>query len=148
MYIRFTTSSNSINLQPPPSQLLTTSYLHLYLHRGLSSTVRRCVARETGHAFAVKIIDKSQEESIRQSIQAEIDVLHHLPPHRHISEWVGGGAKGWGQGPAGGVHTLHWRLMIEQHVFHLNKVFLLSLSPVCLQDVFETPTYNFMVFEL
>ncbi len=55
-------------------------------HRGLSSTVRKCVSRETGLEYAVKIIDKSQEEAITESIQAEIQVLNTVPPHKHISE--------------------------------------------------------------
>ena len=60
-------------------------HVHIY-HRGLSSTVRKCVSRETGLEYAVKIIDKSQEEAITESIQAEIEVLTSLPPHKHISE--------------------------------------------------------------
>lgn len=54
------------------------------LGRGLSSVVRRCVHRETGREFAVKIIDMHMDEAVRQSIVAEIDVLTHLPPNKHI----------------------------------------------------------------
>lgn len=46
--------------------------------------MRKCVSRETGLEYAVKIIDRSQEEAITESIQAEIDVLNSLPPHKHI----------------------------------------------------------------
>ena len=53
---------------------------------GLSSTVRKCVSRETGHEFAVKIIEKSQDEAVQESIAAEMEVLNYLPKHRHISE--------------------------------------------------------------
>ena len=54
--------------------------------RGLSSTVRKCVCRETGVEYAVKIIDKSQDEAITESIKAEMQVLNFLPKHPNISE--------------------------------------------------------------
>ena len=66
----------------------THAHTDTHTHRGLSSTVRKCVSRETGIEYAVKIIDKSQEEAITESIQAEIDVLNSLPHHKHISESV------------------------------------------------------------
>lgn len=56
--------------------------------RGLSSTVRKCVSRETGIEYAVKIIDKSQDEAITESITAEIQVLNYLPKQNFISEFV------------------------------------------------------------
>ena len=58
---------------------------YLY-HRGLSSTVRKCVSRDTGIEYAVKIIDKSQDEAITESIAAEMQVLSYLPEHKHISK--------------------------------------------------------------
>ena len=65
----------------------THTHTHTHTHyRGLSSTVRKCVSRETGLEYAVKIIDKSQEEAITESIQAEIQVLNTVPTHKHISE--------------------------------------------------------------
>ena len=60
--------------------------LLLHPYRGLSSTVRRCVSRETGVDYAVKIIDKSQDEAITESIAAEMQILNYLPKHPHISE--------------------------------------------------------------
>lgn len=54
--------------------------------RGLSSTVRKCVSRDTGIEYAVKIIDKSQDEAITESIAAEMQVLSYLPEHKHISK--------------------------------------------------------------
>ena len=65
------------------------------LCRGLSSTVRKCVSRENGVEYAVKIIDKSQDDAITESITAEVQVLHYLPKHSNISEhglctWIGG----------------------------------------------------------
>ena len=57
-----------------------------YFSRGLSSTVRRCISRESGYNYAVKIIDKSQDEAVCESIQAEIEILSYLPQHPHISQ--------------------------------------------------------------
>ena len=57
-----------------------------YLRRGLSSTVRKCVSRDTGIEYAVKIIDKSQDEAITESIANEMQVLGYLPEHKHISK--------------------------------------------------------------
>ena len=57
-------------------------------YRGLSSTVRKCVARETGIEYAVKIIDKSQDEAVTESITAEMQVLNYLPRHPNISEFI------------------------------------------------------------
>lgn len=54
------------------------------LGRGLSSTVRKCIARDTGIEYAVKIIDKSQDEAINESIAAEVHVLNYLPKHPNI----------------------------------------------------------------
>lgn len=62
------------------------SYVHICLHRGLSSVVRKCVLRENGQEFAVKIIDKSQDNAIKESIEAEVEVLRYLPYHPSISE--------------------------------------------------------------
>lgn len=56
---------------------------------GLSSTVRKCVSRETGIEYAVKIIDKSQDEAITESIAAEMQVLNYLPRHPNISAFFG-----------------------------------------------------------
>ena len=55
-------------------------------YRGLSSTVRKCVSRDTGIEYAVKIIDKSQDEAITESIANEMQVLGYLPEHKHISK--------------------------------------------------------------
>lgn len=56
------------------------------LIRGLSSTVRRCKSRENGLEYAVKIINKSQDVNINESIAAEVEILKILPPHPHISK--------------------------------------------------------------
>jgi phosphorylase kinase gamma subunit len=53
--------------------------------RGASSTVRRCVSRDTGCDYAVKIINKSQDATIKDTIVAEVEILTKvLPSHPHI----------------------------------------------------------------
>ncbi|CAK1541398.1 unnamed protein product [Leptosia nina] len=78
--------------------------------RGISSTVRRCIEKETGHEFAAKIIDLSQESqdgvdthTMRDATRQEINILRLVAGHPYIIE---------------------------------------------LQDVFESETFIFLVFEL
>ncbi|KPI96008.1 Phosphorylase b kinase gamma catalytic chain, testis/liver isoform [Papilio xuthus] len=73
--------------------------------RGISSTVRRCIEKETGHEFAAKIIDLSQES------QDGVDT-----------------------------HTMRDATRQEIHI--------LRMVAVELQDVFESETFIFLVFEL
>jgi len=62
------------------------------LGRGVSSTVRRCVEKETGKEFACKIIDVSGDASdpdgvaIRESTLREISVLRRVVGHSFIIE--------------------------------------------------------------
>ncbi|XP_073948588.1 phosphorylase kinase gamma isoform X2 [Choristoneura fumiferana] len=78
--------------------------------RGISSTVRRCVEKETGREYAAKIIDLSQESqdgvdthTMRDATRQEIHILRMVAGHPYIIE---------------------------------------------LQDVFESETFIFLVFEL
>ncbi|XP_075983528.1 phosphorylase kinase gamma isoform X2 [Anticarsia gemmatalis] len=78
--------------------------------RGISSTVRRCVEKETGKEYAAKIIDLSQESqdgvdthTMRDATRQEIHILRMVAGHPYIIE---------------------------------------------LQDVFESETFIFLVFEL
>ncbi|XP_063927246.1 phosphorylase b kinase gamma catalytic chain, skeletal muscle/heart isoform isoform X4 [Zophobas morio] len=77
------------------------------LGRGISSTVRRCIEKETGKEFAAKIIDLSNDSSdgitAKEATKQEIAILRHVAGHQYIIE---------------------------------------------LQDVFESPTFIFLVFEL
>ncbi|XP_053327542.1 phosphorylase b kinase gamma catalytic chain, liver/testis isoform isoform X2 [Spea bombifrons] len=59
--------------------------------RGVSSTVRRCVHRETGREFAVKIIEVTPERlspeqlrEVRLSTAKEMEILHHVSHHPYI----------------------------------------------------------------
>jgi phosphorylase kinase gamma subunit len=77
------------------------------LGRGISSTVRRCIEKETGKAYAAKIIDLSNDSgegiSAKEATKQEVAILRHVAGHHYIIE---------------------------------------------LQDVFESPTFIFLVFEL
>ncbi|KAJ8958060.1 hypothetical protein NQ318_002072 [Aromia moschata] len=77
------------------------------LGRGISSTVRRCIEKETGKEFAAKIIDLSSDSvndcSTLEATKQEVDILRHVAGHPYIIE---------------------------------------------LQDVFESTTFIFLVFEL
>ncbi len=80
------------------------------LGKGLSSVVRRCVCKNTGEEFAVKIMDVSDSGivdedglSLREQIQREAEILRRVSGHPNI---------------------------------------------VALHDVYESPTFVFLVFEL
>lgn len=78
------------------------------LGKGVSSTVRRCIEKETGKEYAAKIIDLSNESApgegtSYEAIKQEIYILRHVSGHPYIIE---------------------------------------------LQDVFESSTFMFLVFEI
>ncbi|KAL1502702.1 hypothetical protein ABEB36_007809 [Hypothenemus hampei] len=73
------------------------------LGRGISSTVRRCIEKETGKEYAAKIIDLSNDDSSIEATRQEVNILRMVAGHPFIIE---------------------------------------------LQDVFESPTFIFLVFEL
>ncbi|KAM9305776.1 phosphorylase b kinase gamma catalytic chain, liver/testis isoform [Gastrophryne carolinensis] len=59
--------------------------------RGLSSTVRRCIHRQTGREFAVKIIEVTPErlspeqlQEVRQSTAKEMEILQQVSHHPSI----------------------------------------------------------------
>lgn len=62
--------------------------------RGISSTVRRCIEKETGREFAAKIIDlgaDSGDASSSQMLEAtrqEIAILRQVMGHPYISEYI------------------------------------------------------------
>lgn len=62
---------------------------------GISSTVRRCIEKETGREFAAKIIDlamdSTAESTINQMMDAtrqEIAMLRHVMGHPYISKYT------------------------------------------------------------
>lgn len=62
--------------------------------RGISSTVRRCIEKETGREFAAKIIDlgaDSGDASPSQMLEAtrqEIAILRQVMGHPYISTYI------------------------------------------------------------
>ena len=68
------------------------SFVSFYFHRGVSSTVRRCVEKVSGTQYAVKIIDLTGEKDnewqmneIRDQTRKEITILRMCAQHPHIS---------------------------------------------------------------
>lgn len=63
-----------------------------YVYRGISSTVRRCVEKETGREYAAKIIDLSNEDNnthtVRESTLSEVHILRLVAGHPYISEYL------------------------------------------------------------
>lgn len=59
----------------------------LYYFRGVSSTVRRCVEKETGIEFAAKIIDLSNDPESRETTNEEINILRMVIGHEYISKY-------------------------------------------------------------
>lgn len=64
------------------------------LGRGISSTVRRCIDKETGIEYAAKIIDISSDPdgagptSLYHATKREIEVLRKVAGHPYISKWL------------------------------------------------------------
>lgn len=75
---------------------VNTSFMYMVLMnfcRGISSTVRRCIEKETGKEFAAKIIDLGAEvgdASSQQMLDAtrqEIAILRQVMGHPYISKY-------------------------------------------------------------
>lgn len=65
-------------------------HLQVVYFRGISSTVRRCIEKETGKEYAAKIIDLSSsdganEGSTFEGTRQEIAILRHVVGHPYIS---------------------------------------------------------------
>lgn len=54
--------------------------------RGISSTVRRCIEKETGVEFAAKIIDLSADECNKAATMEEVRILRLVAGHPYISK--------------------------------------------------------------
>lgn len=60
--------------------------------RGISSTVRRCIEKETGIEYAAKIIDISNEthedgHTMKDATLQEVQILHKVAGHPYISKF-------------------------------------------------------------
>lgn len=65
----------------------------LFDFRGISSTVRRCIEKETGIEYAAKIIDISCEphdgidsHTMKDATMQEVQILRRVAGHSYISE--------------------------------------------------------------
>uniref|UniRef100_A0A182U7A7 phosphorylase kinase n=1 Tax=Anopheles melas TaxID=34690 RepID=A0A182U7A7_9DIPT len=63
----------------------------IHRHRGISSTVRRCIEKETGKEFAAKIIDLGAAETgdsnhMLEATRQEIQILRQVMGHKFIIE--------------------------------------------------------------
>lgn len=59
--------------------------------RGISSTVRRCIEKETGLEYAAKIIDISNEthedgHTMKDATLQEVQILRRVAGHSYISK--------------------------------------------------------------
>lgn len=112
-------------------------FLFYSFHRGISSTVRRCIEKETGREFAAKIIDvgaESGDASPSQMLEAtrqEIAILRQVMGHPYISTF------------AHSLLSYYWKLMRR-----MKTEWRLFCFTVELQDVFESDAFIFLVFEL
>merc|ERR1711976_937115 len=84
-----------IDIDGLPSKDIATAFYQKYepkeiLGKGVSSTVRRAVSKETGDSYAVKIIDVSQDVvdsdglNLREQTMREINILKLLAGHEYI----------------------------------------------------------------
>lgn len=60
--------------------------------RGISSTVRRCIEKETGIEYAAKIIDISNEtredgHTMKDATLQEVQILRRVAGHSYISKF-------------------------------------------------------------
>lgn len=57
--------------------------------RGISSTVRRCIEKETGIEYAAKIIDVSNEtqDGMKDATLQEVQILRRAAGHPYISRF-------------------------------------------------------------
>lgn len=65
---------------------------HNFISRGISSTVRRCIEKETGKEFAAKIIDlgadggDASSQQMLDATRQEIAILRQVMGHPFISK--------------------------------------------------------------
>lgn len=67
-------------------------FVNVYF-RGISSTVRRCIEKETGMEYAAKIIDISNEtnedmHTMKDATLQEVQILRRVAGHPYISKFL------------------------------------------------------------
>lgn len=67
--------------------MMRISIVSLSSFRGISSTVRRCIEKETGVEYAAKIIDVSSSPELRACTLEEVRILRALLGYSYISEY-------------------------------------------------------------
>lgn len=109
-YVCYVYSAISIyNLIEQINSKWTLSEAYSTLFSGLSSVVRRCINKETGKEFAVKIIDRYSEKGKvmkgrdeEQQVRTEIETLSKVAGHPNIS-----------------MYNVIWILSGETFIWHL-----------------------------
>lgn len=82
--------------------------------------MRRCIEKETGKEYAAKIIDLSNDDSSVEATHQEVNILRLVAGHPYISK-----------------RSPMWRFAFKTQSILVE-----------LQDVFESSTFIFLVFEL
>lgn len=71
--------------------IMNVMLVNVLFRRGVSSTVRRCIEKETGREYAAKIIDLSNDSvdgsSSYDATKQEINILRHVAGHPYISKY-------------------------------------------------------------
>lgn len=101
MNCRIKTQQKNFMLDMNPKKFSAGLLLNLYIikavpfllitwlySRGVSSTVRRCIEKETGVEFAAKIIDLSNDPESREATMEEINILRMVIGHDYISKYI------------------------------------------------------------
>lgn len=90
--------------------------------RGISSTVRRCIEKETGREFAAKIIDlatdsteSSMMNQMLEGTRQEIAMLRHVMGHPYISEYIYSVESRRVHALPPSADDLHWQILTYTH---------------------------------
>lgn len=111
--------------------------------------MRRCIEKETGKQFAAKIIDLSNDTAsdgitAKEATKQEVAMLRLVAGHPYISSYII-------------IFDIWWRetepflvycCLVGHIELTLTCFYLANFSLVELQDVFESSTFIFLVFEL
>ena len=92
-------SESETDMDTLPAKDIATAFYQKYeprevLGKGVSSTVRRAIFKETGESFAVKIIDVSQDLidsdglDLRDQTMRDINILRLVAGHENIIQLI------------------------------------------------------------